>query len=147
KPVEAKQLVDRLSNFNFKHKAGARQTCVLVVDDDAANRDWLQHVLEPAGFTVELAKGGKEGIEMARSRRPDVVMLDLLMPEVDGFEVVAAMGGHEATKAIPIMVLTAKHLTEADFDQLNDHVATVLKRGSVGAADVLGQLQVVLNKR
>ena len=147
KPVEAKQLVDRLSNFNFKHKAGARQTCVLVVDDDAANRDWLQHVLEPAGFTVELAKGGKEGIEMARSRRPDVVMLDLLMPEVDGFEVVAAMGVHEATRAIPIMVLTAKHLTEADFDQLNDHVATVLKRGSVGAADVLGQLQVVLNKR
>ena len=147
KPVEAKQLVDRLSNFNFKHKTGGRQTCVLVVDDEAANRDWLQHVLEPAGFAVALASGGQEGIEMARSRKPDVVMLDLLMPEVDGFEVVAAMGEHEATKAIPIMVLTAKHLTEADIDQLNDHVATILRRGSAGAVDVLGQLQVVLNKR
>jgi CheY-like chemotaxis protein len=84
---------------------------------------------------------------MARSRKPDVVMLDLLMPEVNGFEVVEALGGHEATRSIPIMVLTAKHLTNADIDQLDGHVATILRRGSTGAVDLLGQLQVVLNKR
>jgi CheY-like chemotaxis protein len=147
KPVDAKDLVNRLSNFNFKTRAGRRQVCVLVVDDEAANRDWLKHVLEPAGFQVTLAAGGKEAIELARSRKPDVVMLDLLMPEVDGFDVVQALGGHEATRSIPILVLTAKHLTDADIDQLNGHVSTILKRGSTGAVDLLNQLQVVLNQR
>jgi CheY-like chemotaxis protein len=147
KPVEAKELVNRLSNFNFKHKAGGRQTCVLVVDDEAANRDWLKHVLEPAGFKVTLASGGQEAIELARSRKPDVVMLDLLMPKVNGFDVVEALSEHDATRAIPIMVLTAKHLTEADIDQLSGHVSSIVKRGSTGAVDLLGQLQVVLNKR
>jgi signal transduction histidine kinase/CheY-like chemotaxis protein len=147
KPVDAKDLVNRLSNFDFKHKAGGRQVCVLVVDDEAANRDWLKHVLEPAGFKVAVARGGKEAIEMARSHNPDVVMLDLLMPEVNGFDVVAALGEHESTRSIPIMVLTAKHLTEADIDLLNGHVSTVLRRGSTGAADVVHQLHVILNKR
>jgi len=93
--------------------------CVLVVDDEAANRDWLKQVLEPAGFTVLLAKGGQEAIEVARARKPDLVILDLLMPKVNGFDVVEALSEQEATKAIPIMVLTAKHLTGADIDQLS----------------------------
>jgi len=147
KPVDAKDLVNRLSNFNFKRKAGGRQVCVLVVDDEAVNRDWLKHVLEPAGFKVTLAGGGEEGIELARSRKPDVVMLDLLMPKVTGFDVVAALGDDEATRSIPIMVLTAKHLTMADIDQLNGHVSTIIRRGSTGAVDLLNQLQVILNKR
>ena len=73
-------------------------------------------------------------------------MLDLLMPEVDGFDVVEALSANEATKEIPIMVLTAKHLTEADIDQLNGRVSTILKRGTTGAVDLLGQLQVILKK-
>jgi signal transduction histidine kinase/DNA-binding response OmpR family regulator len=147
KPVEAKELVKRLNSFNFKRKSGGRQTRVLVVDDEAANRDWLKHVLEPAGFKVIFANGGQQAIELARSGRPDLVVLDLLMPEVNGFDVVEALSEHKATKAIPIMVLTAKHLTEGDMDQLNGHVSTILRRGSTGAVDLLGQLQAVLNRR
>jgi signal transduction histidine kinase/CheY-like chemotaxis protein len=147
KPVEARELVKRLSNFKFKRKPKGRQTRVLVVDDEAANRQWLKEVLEPAGFTVLLANGGQEAIKLARSRKPDLVVLDLLMPGVNGFDVVEALSEHSATKAIPIMVLTAKHLTEADIDQLNGHVSTILKRGSTGAVDLLGQLQAVLKKR
>jgi CheY-like chemotaxis protein/anti-sigma regulatory factor (Ser/Thr protein kinase) len=147
KPVDAKDLVNRISKFDFKHKAGGRPACVLVVDDEAVNRDWLKHVLEPAGFKVVLAGGGKEAIQLARSRQPDVVMLDLLMPEVNGFDVVEALSADEATRSIPIVVLTAKHLTEADIDQLNRHVSTVIKRGSTGAVDLLNQLQAVLKKR
>jgi CheY-like chemotaxis protein len=146
KPVEAKDLVDRLSNFTPKDKAGRSQTRVLVVDDEASNREWLQNVLERAGYEVALASGGREGIELAKSRQPDVVMLDLLMPEVNGFAVIEALSADSTTKAIPIMVLTAKQLTEDDIDQLNRHVSTIVKRGSVGAADLLGELQVILNR-
>jgi CheY-like chemotaxis protein len=147
KPVEAKELVKRLSNFNFQHRTGGRQTLVLVVDDEPVNREWLKHVLEPAGFAVTLASGGREAIELARSGRPDIVMLDLLMPDVNGFDVVEALGEDEATKAIPIMVLTAKHLTEADISQLNRRVSAILRRGSTGAVDLLDRLQGVLNQR
>jgi CheY-like chemotaxis protein len=147
KPVEAKELVNRLSNFTAKVNPGRSQTRVLVVDDEAANRDWLQNVLERAGYEVVLASSGREGIELAKSRQPHVVMLDLLMPEVSGFAVIEALSKDSATRAIPIMVLTAKHLTEADLDQLNRHVSTIVNRGSVGAGDLLGKLQLVLNKK
>jgi CheY-like chemotaxis protein/anti-sigma regulatory factor (Ser/Thr protein kinase) len=144
KPVDAKDLLNRLSNF--RHRAGGRQARVLVVDDEAVNRDWLKHVLEPAGFKVILATGGREAIELARSQKPDVVLLDLLMPEVNGFDVVEALAEREGTKSIPIMVVTAKHLTKADIDQLNGRVSTIIKRGSTGAVDLVKQLQAVLNK-
>jgi signal transduction histidine kinase/CheY-like chemotaxis protein len=147
KPVEAGALVGRLSNFNFTRKSNGRQTRVLVVDDEAANRDWLKNVLEPAGFRVTLAGGGREAIRLAKATKPDLIMLDLLMPDVNGFDVVEALSGSAATRGIPIMVLTAKNLTEADIKQLNGHVSTILKRGSTGSVDLLGQLQLVMLKR
>jgi signal transduction histidine kinase/CheY-like chemotaxis protein len=146
KPVDAKELVKRLGTFNFKSKVGGRPTSVLVVDDQPANRDWLKNVLEPAGFKVILAGGGREGIELARSRKPDLVMLDLVMPGVDGFDVVEALGKDEKTKTIPIMVITAKDLTAADVGQLSGHVATIIERGSIGDVDLLAKLVAALNK-
>jgi signal transduction histidine kinase/DNA-binding response OmpR family regulator len=145
KPVNAKELVKRLSNYNFK--AGEGQTLILVVDDEAANRDWLKQVLEPVGFTVLIATGGQEAIDLARSRKPALVMLDLLMPDVSGFDVVEVLSGNEATKTIPIMVLTSKSLTRADIDQLNGHVSIILKRGSTGAVALISQLRAVLHRR
>ena len=147
KPVGAKELVDRLSNFNFKHSSRGRKTCVLVVDDEAPNRDLLKEVLEPAGFRVILASGGRQAIELATSSKPDLVMLDLLMPGINGFDVVEALSTAEATRGIPIIVLTAKHLSEADLAQLHGHVATILRRGSTGAVDLLGHVQSVLKQR
>jgi PAS domain S-box-containing protein len=147
KPLEAKALVKRLSAINLKRLAGQGRTSVLIVDDEPANREWLKQVLEPAGFDVTTANGGREGIELAKAGKPDIVMLDLVMPDVDGFEVIQALSAAEETRTIPIVVLTAKHLTNADLDQLNDRVTSVLKRGSTGAIDVIGQLQVILNKQ
>ena len=146
KPVDAKELVKRLITFDFKNKVGGRLTRILVVDDLPANREWLKHVLEPAGFKVILAKGGREGIELARSRKPDLVMLDLVMPDVDGFAVVQALGQDPATKEIPIMVITAKQLTEADVGQLSGHVATIVERGSIGDVDLLAKLVAALHR-
>jgi signal transduction histidine kinase/DNA-binding response OmpR family regulator len=145
KPVRAGELLARLSQFHFKRGTDQQETRVLVVDDEPANRQYLARVLEPEGFTVISADGGREGIQLARSGLPDLVLLDLMMPDVTGFDVVEALRADEATRGIPIMVLTAKDLTEADKRQLNGHVATVLSRRSTGAADLLGQLQHVVS--
>jgi len=144
KPVPAQELISRLSRFKFGRKAGDKPR-ILIVDDEPANREWLKRILEPAGFAVIQARGGREAIDLTRSRRPDLVMLDLMMPEVTGFDVVEALRADEGTKSTPIMVLTAKHLTEADIRQLNGHVSTILKRGSTGASDLLGLLRQIVD--
>ncbi len=146
KPVEAKELISRLTNYGFNRNGDGPKTSVLVVDDESANLELLKQVLEPAGFTAILAGGGKEAIDLARSRKPDVVMLDLVMPEVDGFDVLEALSEHEATRSIPVIVLTAKHLSDGDMDHLNGRVAKILRRGSTGTKELLGQLRSVLNK-
>jgi threonine synthase len=68
------------------------------------------------------------------------------MPEVDGFDVVEALGENALTNEIPIMILTAKQLTEADVAQLSGHVATIIERGSIEDVDLLAKLVAALNK-
>jgi CheY-like chemotaxis protein len=141
KPVPADELVSRLRRFNF---GGSAKTQVLVVDDERANRDWLTEVLEPAGFGVTTAGGGREGIELAHSQRPDLVLLDLMMPGVSGFDVVEALRSDKATSAMPIMVLTAKELTDDDKRQLTGRVSSILQRGSTGATELVSHLRQVI---
>jgi CheY-like chemotaxis protein len=144
KPVRANDLLQRLSRFNFKRTSGREEVRLLVVDDEQANRDLLVKVLEPAGFTVIVAGGGLEGIAFAKTGQPDLVLLDLLMPGVSGFDVVEALRSDESTQTIPIMVLTAKDLTQADKRQLSGHVSTIMSRGSTATVDLLDQLQQIV---
>jgi signal transduction histidine kinase/CheY-like chemotaxis protein len=144
KPVRADALLKRLSLFNFQRTVGRDEVRVLVVDDEEANRELLAGVLEPAGFKVSLAAGGLEGIQLARSGQPDLILLDLLMPQVNGFDVVKVLRAEEATHATPIMVLTAKEMTQTDKRRLNGHVSAILTRDSTGASDLLGQLRHLL---
>src|SRR5205807_3274099 len=125
KPIDAKQLIQRLHGFQHNGN-GNGQLKVLVVDDEQANRTWLTKALEPAGFTVVSASGGREAIELAKADRPDFVLLDLMMPEVTGFDVVEALRADESTREVPIMVLTATNLTEADKRLLNGRVSEIL---------------------
>jgi signal transduction histidine kinase/CheY-like chemotaxis protein len=145
KPIRANDLLLRLSKFKIKHSAGRDSVQVLVVDDEAANRELLAAVLEPAGFIVTLASGGLEGIQLAMSGRPDLILLDLMMPDVTGFDVVEALRAEEATEAIPIMVLTAKLMTANDRLRLNGQVSAILSRGSTGSADLLLQLRYIVD--
>jgi signal transduction histidine kinase/CheY-like chemotaxis protein len=147
KPVEADALVRCVSRYNFRRRNGHDECRVLVVDDERANRDLLRGVLEPVGFDVILAGGGQEALQLAEDAPPDLVLLDLMMPGVSGFDVVERLRDNAATKAIPIIVLTAKDLSEDDKAQLNGRVSRILARRSTGAADVLSQLQEVLGHR
>jgi CheY-like chemotaxis protein len=147
KPVEATALVRCVSRYNFRRRTGQDDCRVLVVDDESSNRDLLRQILEPAGFQVTLAGGGHEALQLAASAPPDLVLLDLLMPEVSGFDVVERLRSRPATRAIPIIILTAKDLTEDDKAQLNGRVSRILARRSTGAADLLSQLQEVIVHR
>jgi CheY-like chemotaxis protein len=145
KPIDGAAFLKSLSRFNFRRATGRDEFRVLVVDDEPANREMLAEILEPAGFTVISAAGGQEAIDMASDSLPDLVLLDLLMPEVTGFDVVEALRANHTTHDTPIMVLTAKDLTESDKRQLTGQVSTILNRRSTGASDLLGMLRQVVS--
>jgi PAS domain S-box-containing protein len=147
KPVDGRALLDRLAQFTFTRKVGGEETRILAVDDEPANLEWLENVLKPAGFSVVSAIGGRAGIEEARRSRPDLVLLDLMMPEVSGFDVVQALHADDSTREVPIMILTGKNLTEDDKRQLNGNVAAILERGSTGATDLVGWLNRMMAAR
>ncbi len=147
KPVDAKALLSRLGQYTFTTKVKSESVRILAVDDERANLDMLQASLEPAGFAVLRAGGGQEGIDMARSLKPDLILLDLMMPGVTGFDVVEALRSDEATRSIPIMVLTAKQLTNVDKQALDGHVAGIFQRDSVAGTELTGWLRELIAKR
>jgi len=89
---------------------------VLVVDDDADIRELVAFKLEQAGFEVASAADGQLGLEAALRSRPDLVLLDLMMPKLSGLEVCRRLRGHQATAATPVILLTAK-AQEADLQR------------------------------
>ena len=132
KPVDPKALLDRLGRYTFTTKVKTRAMSVLAIDDDPVALDIIEDTLAPLGFTVRRASSGREGIELAQSVGADLVICDLMMPEVDGFEVIAQLHDAVATSSIPILVLTAHDLTAADKARLNGRVLGIATKGDSG---------------
>jgi len=146
KPVDGRGLLSRLEQFTFTTKVKREEVRVLVVDDEQSNLDLIEGLLKPAGFSVLRANGGQEGIDMAKSRRPNLILLDLMMPGVSGFEVVEQLRAEDQTRTIPIMVLTAKTLTAEDKRSLNGNVAAIFQRNSVAGAELIEWLRGIVLK-
>ncbi len=120
---------------------------VLVIDDSEADRQLIRRVLERlGGYQVLEASGGSEGTALARQERPDLVILDLMMPEMDGFMVVEALKGDPATRSIPIIVLTAKSLTEEDRQRLNGRIEALLQKVGVDPEALLAEVVEVVRR-
>jgi CheY-like chemotaxis protein len=101
---------------------------VLIVDDDPKAVELIAvRVLGLAG-TVLRAYGGREAIEAARQELPDLIVLDLMMPDVNGFDVVEALNEHPETARIPILVVTAKQITAGDRAKLNGYVMSIIEK-------------------
>jgi CheY-like chemotaxis protein len=93
------------------------------------------------------ARSGQEGIDLGKSQLPDLILLDLIMPGLTGFDVVEALRADEATRSIPIMVLTAKTLTDDDKTALNGQVAAIFHRNSLAGTELTTWLHGIVAKR
>jgi CheY-like chemotaxis protein len=134
KPIDR----DRLTAVLGKYR---RDQPVLVVDDDPEVRGLLRRMLEPAGFAVVEADNGRAALERLREVKPTVILLDLMMPEMDGFAFVSEFRRHEAWRAIPIVVITAKDLTREDRERLNGYVQKILMKGAHGRDELLADVR------
>jgi len=114
---------------------------VLIVDDDAVMRLLMRTILEADGFAVVEAANGREALQQVGVRRPGAILLDLLMPEMDGFEFISVLRAMPEERDIPVIVVTAKELTPRDHEQLNGSMVRILEKGGAGRDTLLEDLR------
>ena len=130
KPISRQELQEALQELGFLPLLEGRKLKVLVVDDDPKAVELVAVRILGLGGGVLRAYGGREAIETARQQRPDLIVLDLMMPDVNGFDVVDALNSEPGTAHIPILVVTAKEITTADRAKLQDLVMNIVEKST-----------------
>ncbi len=134
----------RLSRILKKYTCANPPCSVLVVDDDDAARARTRIILEKEGWKVTEARDGRVAMECMESERPVLILLDLVMPEMDGFEFADRVRRHPEWRSIPIVVVTSQELSGADRRRLNGYVETILQKAGDSPEALLNQVRDLL---
>jgi PAS domain S-box-containing protein len=140
KPIDR----ERLAALLHKYHVAGQTADVLVVEDDEATRQVVRRTLAKQGWTVAEAENGRVALEKVARHRPSLILLDLLMPEMDGFEFVAELHKNEEWKSIPVVVMTSKDLSPEDRHLLGGNVEKVLQKGAYGRDALLREVRKVV---
>ncbi|MFL6833734.1 MAG: response regulator [Xanthobacteraceae bacterium] len=143
KPIDRERLHRLVSRF----RAPVPPTCVLLVEDDAVQRERMRGWLEGPQWTVREAENGHEALNRIQENKPDVILLDLMMPEMDGFAVVAALQKDAGWRDIPVIVITSLDLDAKDRARLNSGVQSVLVKERFRPADVVERIRRLVHKK
>jgi|GEM_PF-303391 len=136
----------RLSALLSKYRCEAPRCSVLLVEDDVTTREMMRRMLEKEGWTVAEAENGREGLARMAESRPELILLDLMMPEMDGFEFLTELRQNTAWRTIPVVVVTAMDLTPEDRQRLNGSVTQILQKGAYSRDELLEEVrQLVLS--
>ncbi len=137
KPVDRERLVTVLKRYRRNLLPGT----VLVVEDDPPTRQLLRRTMEKEGWTVAEAENGRIALEWVNNNRPELILLDLMMPEMDGFEFIIEMRKREELRSIPVVVVTAKDITLEDRLLLNGQVEKILQKGAYSREGLLVEVR------
>jgi CheY-like chemotaxis protein len=140
KPIDRERLVTVLKQYRHDRP-------VLVVDDDPSVRHLFRRLLEPEGYVVAEAENGRAALERLRDVSPSVILLDLMMPEMDGFDFAAELRRHDVWREIPIIVITARDLSREDHERLNGYVQKILQKGAHGRDQLLAEVRELVATR
>jgi CheY-like chemotaxis protein len=136
KPVHPERLKTILDKFRSDGSPGS----VLIIEDDAPSRQLLRRLLDRDGWEVEEAENAIVGLEKVADSIPSIILLDLMMPEMDGFEFVSRLRAHEEYRSIPIIVLTAMALTAEEKSRLSEHVTRIAYKASTSWTALMSEL-------
>ncbi len=141
KPVERERLVSVLRKYQRDPKNLFAKQPILIVEDEKSVRTIFREILEHEGWAVSVADNGITALEEMRKQQPSIILLDLLMPEMDGFEFIAELHKNSAWQDIPVVVITGKRLSPEDHRRLNGQVERVLQKGTLDRADLLCEVR------
>ena len=143
KPIQRDRLLDVLT----KYCPPSQPATVLVVEDDVETQEVIRRLLEKAGIQVMVAENGRVALERLAEGQPGLILLDLMMPEMDGFQFVDHVRQHETWRAIPIVVVTAKDLTAEDRLRLNGYVTDIIRKDARGQEELLAEVSKMVQTR
>jgi CheY-like chemotaxis protein len=135
KPIDRDRFIAVLKKYNRPSNH------VLVVEDDPAMRELLCRILDNKDWTVAEAENGLAALESITRNPPSMIVLDLKMPVMDGFEMISELHKHEDWRKIPVLVVSAKELTQEDRQRLQGHVQKVLQKGDWGREELMREIQ------
>jgi signal transduction histidine kinase/CheY-like chemotaxis protein len=137
KPIDRERLHRMVEHF----RAPAQPTRVLLVEDDAFQRERMRAWLESQRWIVQEAANGREALDRLHQGKPDLILLDLMMPEMDGFQVVATLQKDPGWRDIPVIVITALDLDANAHERLNSGVQSVLLKKTFRPADLVERVR------
>jgi len=138
KPVDRDRLLDRVRQLTTSDQSKIR---LLLIDDDTSVHELLDEELTRLGYTIESAFNGETGLAAAKSNTPDVIILDLMMPGMSGFEVAGLLKDHPSTARIPILVLTSKEISADDRRELQSKVAACVQKGKSARDQLVAEIR------
>ncbi len=136
KPIDRDRLVTMLQRY----QSAAPPSKILLVEDDAPMRQTLRRMLEKEGWAVDEAENGRVALQQLAMGNPALILLDLMMPEMDGFEFVSELRKREAWRSTPVVVITAKELTANDRLHLSGYLNRVLHKGAFSREMLLAEV-------
>jgi CheY-like chemotaxis protein len=140
KPVDEEQLRDTVTKLVAENKT------ILIIDDDADAREIVVHHLQQIGpYRLLEAKNGLEGLQRIAEQRPDLIILDLMMPEVDGFALLNQLDEQPELRELPVVVITAKSLTREEQERLNQRVQGLIAKGNETPEQLLKRVSDLLH--
>jgi CheY-like chemotaxis protein len=142
KPVDRERLAAVLRRYQPTKAADV----VLIVEDDAPTRDVLHRSLEKQGWQVAEAENGRVGLSRVAEHTPGLVLLDLMMPEMDGFEFLSELRQNPSWQSIPVVVLTSKDLTPDERTALSGQVERILQKGAYSREALLAEVRKIVSE-
>jgi CheY-like chemotaxis protein len=138
KPVQKDELIAAIKKV--ESSVTQRSAKILVIDDDKSVTDLVQVILEAEGCTVVKAHNGREGLVLAESEKPDLIILDLVMPELSGFNVAYQLKHNPATYTIPVMIMTSMEIDDETREQLEGFVVSLMRKSGFTKRDLLNEI-------
>jgi len=143
KPIQRDTLLSVVHRLTGDTSPGS----VLLIEDDPESRELTKRLFEKDGWSIAEAENGAVGLERVSESSPDLIVLDLMMPVMDGFEFLVRLRRDEASRQIPVVILTAKTLTPEERDRLTGNADRILGKGAYDQEEVLSDLRSLVAQR
>ncbi|MNZ62210.1 Phosphate regulon transcriptional regulatory protein PhoB [compost metagenome] len=141
KPVQRDRLIEMLD----KYVPNPGLQSILVIEDDSATSELMTKLLQKEGYAVTQAQNGKIALEKLHQTVPALILLDLMMPEMDGFQFIEELRKQDAWSSIPVIVITAKSITPEDRYKLNGYVKNIIQKGSFNHKSLLADIRTTVS--